>query len=171
MLSYYKRYRLILVLSSLLALGIAVGLILFAARDTVVFFFSPSELLSQSFPSEKRLRVGGLVVNGSVKKEEKTVRFVITDTVHSIPVVFTGFLPDLFREGQGVVAEGKLGTDGLFQASDVLAKHSETYMPPEVAETLKKTGKQPVDTTPPIATDILPYFPSSDEIPNRNHSQ
>lgn len=137
-----KQRRLAWIISGLLAFGTAVGLILLVARDSVVFFFSPSELVQRGItPDRRRVRMGGLVATGSVRKEGQTVRFVVTDMAHEITVVFTGLLPDLFREGQGVVAEGRLGADGVFQASGVLAKHDETYMPREVAEALKKGGQ------------------------------
>ncbi len=136
-----KKRRLAWVVSGLLALGMAVGLVLLAVRDSVVFFFSPSELAERPIALDRRLRIGGLVATGSVRKEGRLVHFVVTDMAHDIPVVFTGILPDLFREGQGVVAEGRLGADGVFQASEVLAKHDETYMPREVADTLKKAGQ------------------------------
>ena len=116
------------------------GLILTAVEDNIVFFFSPSDLKSRPVTADQRLRVGGLVEDGSVKKDGEVVRFVVTDNAEKLTIQYTGILPDLFREGQGIVAEGKLGTDGVFMASDVLAKHDENYMPPEVAEALKKTG-------------------------------
>lgn len=158
---YHKhKQHLVWTLFSLLMLGTAVSLILLAARDTVVFFFSPSELVQQSVSPDRRLRIGGLVANGSVQKDGQMVRFTVTDTIHDIPVVFIGVLPDLFREGRGVVAEGKLRADGLFQASDVLAKHNETYMPREVAETLKKAGRWQEQDYLPVNRTLLYPFPT-----------
>ncbi len=135
-----KRRRLYFVGLGLLGLFTATALILTAVEDNIVFFFSPSDLKARTVTADQRLRVGGLVEDGSVQKDGEKVRFVVTDNAEKLTIQYTGILPDLFREGQGIVAEGKLGTDGVFMASDVLAKHDENYMPPEVAEALKKTG-------------------------------
>ncbi|MCO5135015.1 MAG: cytochrome c maturation protein CcmE [Phyllobacteriaceae bacterium] len=118
----------------------AVLLIMFALRDEIVFFYSPTDILTESKarPGE-RFRLGGLVKEGSIEKSGETVRFVITDTEHEMPVTYVGILPDLFREGQGVIAEGSL-SDAVFSADTVLAKHDENYMPKEVADTLKEKG-------------------------------
>lgn len=125
----------------LAVLGVAVGLVLYAMRDSIVFFYSPSEVAEMRLAPGTRFRLGGLVETGSVVRGEgTTIRFVITDRAKTLPVTFTGVLPDLFREGQGVVAEGVLGADGVFQADNVLAKHDENYMPPEVAAKLKEKG-------------------------------
>jgi cytochrome c-type biogenesis protein CcmE len=122
-------------------LGLAVALVLFALRDTIVFFHTPKDVIEKQVAPGKRIRLGGLVAEGSLKRGEGlTVAFVITDTLKSIPVRYTGILPDLFREGQGVVAEGKLDADGRFIADSILAKHDENYMPPEVAKSLKEQG-------------------------------
>jgi cytochrome c-type biogenesis protein CcmE len=122
-------------------LGIAVLLVLYALRDTIVFFHTPSEVEAKQIAAGKRIRLGGLVAEGSLKRGEGlTVGFAITDTVKTINVSYTGILPDLFREGQGVVAEGKLDASGRFLADSVLAKHDENYMPPEVAKALKQQG-------------------------------
>ena len=123
----------------LAGLGIATALILNAIRNNLVFFFSPTQVAAKEAPVQKTFRVGGLVQQGSVKREDDglTMRFVVTDLAHSLPVVYTGILPDLFKEGKGVVAQGRLGTDGIFHADEVLAKHDENYMPPEAAEALK----------------------------------
>lgn len=150
-----KQRRMAWVISGLLALGAAVGLVLLAARDAVVFFFSPSELVQREIAADYRVRMGGLVAIGSVRKDGEVVRFVVTDMAHAITVLFTGILPDLFREGRGVVVEGRLGTDGIFQASGVLAKHDETYMPREVAAALKKGG-QWQGSVPPATADLSP---------------
>ena len=122
-------------------LSAAALLVAFALRDTIVFFHTPSEVIDKHIASGKRIRLGGLVANGSVKRGAGTsVEFAITDTVKTISVSYTGLLPDLFREGQGVVAEGKLDPAGHFLADTVLAKHDENYMPPEVAKALKAQG-------------------------------
>jgi len=122
-------------------LSAAVLLVAIALRDTIVFFHTPKEVAEKHIPAGKRIRLGGLVAEGSVKRGAGTaVEFAITDTVKTIPVSYTGLLPDLFREGQGVVAEGKLDPAGRFLADTVLAKHDENYMPREVVETLKKQG-------------------------------
>jgi len=136
-----KQRRFALIGTCLAILGVAVGLVLFALEDSIVFFYSPSDVREKNIATGQRFRLGGLVEQGSVKRGEGTqVRFVITDTANSIPVTYTGVLPDLFREGQGVITEGKLGADGVFVADSVLAKHDENYMPPEVAEALRKQG-------------------------------
>ena len=130
-----KQRRGVLIGTCLLVLGVAVGLALYAMRDSIVFFYSPSEVPKMHIAPGQRFRLGGLVEEGSVVRGEgTTVRFVVTDKASTLPVTFTGVLPDLFREGQGVVAEGVLGADGIFQADNVLAKHDEKYMPPEVAQ-------------------------------------
>jgi cytochrome c-type biogenesis protein CcmE len=136
-----KKRRLVLISSALAVLSLALGLVLLALRDNIVFFYGPSEL-AQKVPHEgQRLRIGGLVKQGSLKREgESTVRFAITDTKQEVGVIYTGMLPDLFREGQGVVAEGTLGPDKIFHADSILAKHDERYMPREVADALKKQG-------------------------------
>lgn len=122
-------------------LALAAILVLFAMRDSIVFFYTPSDLTEQKLTKDQRFRLGGLVADGSIKRGDGTkVRFVVTDTIETVPVVYDGILPDLFREGQGVVAEGKLDTAGTFQADTVLAKHDENYMPPEVAKSLKEKG-------------------------------
>lgn len=136
-----KQRRSVLIAASLAVLGVAAGLVLFALRDSIVFFYSPSDVAEISLAPDQRFRLGGLVEQGSVeRKGDATVRFAVTDGASSMPVTYKGILPDLFREGQGVVAEGKLDGDGVFAADSVLAKHDENYMPPEVAEALKKRG-------------------------------
>ncbi len=128
------------------ALGVAVALVLNAFQSNLVFFFTPTQVASNEAPRDRAFRVGGLVEEGSVARDKDalTVRFRVTDTAKAIPVVFTGILPDLFKEGKGVVAQGRLGSDGVFKASEVLAKHDENYMPPEAADALAKAGK-PMD--------------------------
>ncbi|MCB2101488.1 MAG: cytochrome c maturation protein CcmE [Rhodobacterales bacterium] len=137
-----KHKRLTFVIVALALLGAAVGLVLFAFTDNIVFFHSPTEVNEDAFRTDRRFRLGGLVEEGSVVKEQGTVKvsFRITDLAESVPVTYVGILPDLFREGQGVVAEGRL-ENGIFVAEEVLAKHDENYMPPEVAESLKASGK------------------------------
>ena len=130
------------IVAGLAALGVAAALVLNAFQSNLVFFFTPSQVVSNEAPRDRSFRIGGLVEAGSVVREKDalTVRFRVTDTAQTIPVVFTGILPDLFREGKGVVAQGKLASDGTFRASEVLAKHDENYMPPEAADALKKAG-------------------------------
>lgn len=136
-----KRQRLVMVAGGLVALAIAVGLVLFAFEDNLVFFYSPSEVKEKAIPADRRFRVGGLVEAGSVERNGLVTVFRVTDTVNAITIRHEGVLPDLFREGQGVVAEGALDAKGVFIASEVLAKHDETYMPPEVADALKRAGQ------------------------------
>jgi cytochrome c-type biogenesis protein CcmE len=123
-------------------LGVATALVLNAFQSNLVFFFTPTQVAQNEAPKDRVFRIGGLVEEGSVVREKDalTVRFKVTDTAKVIPVVYTGILPDLFKEGKGVVAQGRLGTDGVFKANEVLAKHDENYMPPEAAEALKKAG-------------------------------
>jgi cytochrome c-type biogenesis protein CcmE len=122
-------------------LCVAVFLVMFALRDTIVFFHTPKEVAEKRIAPGQRIRLGGLVANGSVQRGAGlVVEFAITDTTHTIPVRYAGVLPDLFREGQGVVAEGRLDAAGRFMADTILAKHDETYMPPEVAKALKAQG-------------------------------
>ena len=136
-----KQTRLALILSSLAALGLVVGLVLFAAKDSIVFFYTPSDLVEKSVKAGTRIRIGGMVVAGSWKKQPPAEnQFEVTDTLKTIAVSYTGLVPDLFREGQGVVTEGVLNADGSFKADTVLAKHDENYMPKEIADSLKKRG-------------------------------
>jgi cytochrome c-type biogenesis protein CcmE len=136
-----KQRRLYFVLLGMLAIGGATALVLTALGDTMVYFYTPSEMTGKQIGPERRVRIGGLVEKGSVAKVQETTTFTITDLTATLPVTYTGVLPDLFREGQGVVAEGRIGRDGVFHASEVLAKHDEKYMPKEVAEQLKKSGR------------------------------
>ena len=137
-----KNKRLSLIVATLTALAASVALILVAFEDNVVFFYSPSDLLKKRPGPTQKLRIGGLVKKDSIKREPgmTEVSFEVTDLNNSVPVVFNGILPDLFREEQGVVAEGRY-REQLFYATQILAKHDEQYMPPEVAESLKKSGK------------------------------
>jgi cytochrome c-type biogenesis protein CcmE len=123
------------------ALGIATALVLKAFQQNLVFFFTPSEVVENKAPQGRTFRIGGMVEKGSIKRDGVEVRFLVTDTAKTIPVVYRGALPDLFREGKGVVAQGQLGPDGVFQAREVLAKHDENYMPPEAAHAVEKAQK------------------------------
>ncbi|HEY2875879.1 MAG TPA: cytochrome c maturation protein CcmE [Reyranella sp.] len=136
-----KRKRLWLLVASLCVLGAATALVLSSLSDNLVFFYSPTQMAEKHPGPERRLRIGGLVEQGSVKKDGQEIRFIVTDLKQTVPVVYRGILPDLFREGQGVIAEGTLGADGVFIAREVLAKHDEKYMPPEVARALKESGR------------------------------
>jgi cytochrome c-type biogenesis protein CcmE len=120
------------------ALGVVTALVLSAFQENLVFFFTPTEVVANKAPQGRTFRIGGMVEKGSVKREGVDVRFVVTDTAKSLPVVYKGALPDLFREGKGVVAQGQLGADGVFRANEVLAKHDENYMPPEAKEAVEK---------------------------------
>ena len=138
-----RRRRLAFLLVGITFIGIATTLVLIAFEDSLVFFYSPSELSEMRIEPEQLLRLGGLVVEGSIKKDSDGIitNFSVTDLVSTVPVLYRGQLPDLFREGQGVVTEGKFSESGLFVASEVLAKHDENYMPAEVAEALKEAGQ------------------------------
>ncbi|MFP6728621.1 MAG: cytochrome c maturation protein CcmE [Alphaproteobacteria bacterium] len=138
-----KHRRLGFVVAGMVSLLIAAGLVLNAFEDNLVFFYSPSDLAEKSIPEGRRFRLGGLVEEGSVNRlaDGLTVEFTVTDLAAIVPVSYRGPLPDLFREGQGVVTEGKMAADGIFIADSVLAKHDENYMPPEVAEALKASGQ------------------------------
>ena len=134
-----RRKRLFVVLAILGGVSLAVTLAAMASRENIMFYYDPSQIASGKAPADKRIRIGGMVVKGSVSRKpgDLQVRFVLTDFAHQIPVEYTGVLPDLFREGQGIIAHGRLGPDGAFVADEVLAKHDEKYMPPEVAASLK----------------------------------
>ncbi len=136
-----KHQRLLLVLASLGLVGAGAALVLTAVEDSLVFFYTPADLVEREIAGGQLFRLGGLVEAGSVRQSGSTTTFRVTDLTRTVPVSFTGVLPDLFREGQGVVAEGSLQPDGTFMASQVLAKHDETYMPKEVADALKKSGR------------------------------
>jgi cytochrome c-type biogenesis protein CcmE len=137
-----KRRRLYLVIALLLSLGTAAALMLTAFEENIVFFHSPTDVVEKKPPEGRRFRLGGLVEEGSMVKDKDglTFRFTVTDTANVVPVSFRGILPDLFREGQGVVTEGSIGPGGVFIATEVLAKHDENYMPKEVADSLKAQG-------------------------------
>ncbi|MBV6658329.1 MAG: cytochrome c maturation protein CcmE [Devosiaceae bacterium] len=136
-----KGQRFLLISVALSLLAVATGLVLFAMRDSIAFFSSPTDLYSEPVSESQRIRLGGLVAEGTViRGVGDTVTFGVTDTNAVITVSYTGILPDLFREGQGVVTEGYLAPDGLFEADTVLARHDENYMPAEVAESLRQQG-------------------------------
>ena len=139
-----RHKRFILIAIGLGLLGLAAMLVLNAFQSNMVFFYTPTQVEKGEVPHGTGFRIGGLVVKDSLKREDDglTVRFVITDTAKTVPVVYKGVLPDLFKEGKGVVAQGKIGADGIFVASEVLAKHDENYMPPEAAEALKRAQQQ-----------------------------
>ena len=138
-----KRRRLIALLAGLCLLGAATAMVLAAFNDNLVFFYSPSDLVEKAIGPDRRVRIGGLVEPQSVARDPaaRQVKFRVTDGKTDIAVVYGGVLPDLFREGQGVVAEGRMRADGVFAATTVLAKHDEKYMPPEVADALKRAGR------------------------------
>ncbi len=138
-----RHKRLAAIAAGLALLAIAAALVLNAFQSNLVFFFSPTQVAAGEAPRDRAFRVGGLVQSGSLKRgaEGLTVHFVVTDTAHSIPVAYSGILPDLFREGKGVVAQGRVGPDGVFRATEVLAKHDENYMPPEAAHALEQASK------------------------------
>ena len=143
-----RHKRIAIIAGGLAALGIAAALVLNAFESNVVFFFTPTQVAAGEAPKGRTFRIGGLVKSGTLQRNDMTIRFVVTDTAREIPVAYTGILPDLFREGKGVVAQGKVGDDGLFVASEVLAKHDENYMPPDAkhavdsAQQAAKTLKQ-----------------------------
>jgi len=138
-----RHRRLILVVAGLALLGVTAALVLNAFQSNLVFFFSPSQVAANEAPINKTFRLGGMVEQGSLKRlpDGMTVEFVVTDTAKTIPVRYKGILPDLFREGKGVVAQGRLDADGTFHAQEVLAKHDENYMPPEAADAIAKAQK------------------------------
>jgi cytochrome c-type biogenesis protein CcmE len=136
-----RHKRLALIGGIVTSVAIAAGLVLNAFQSNLVFFFSPSQVVAKEAPTARTFRLGGLVKEGSVKRNGTEVVFAVTDTAQTIQVKYTGILPDLFKEGKGVVAQGQLGGDGVFAAREVLAKHDENYMPPEAAEALKRAGE------------------------------
>ena len=138
-----RHKRMLLIGVGVLVLAGAVALVLSAFEKNLVFFFSPSQVAANEAPKGRTFRIGGMVEAGSLKRADDgvTVRFIVTDTAHRLPVTYKGALPDLFKEGKGVVAQGQLGGDGVFTASEVLAKHDENYMPPEAAHALEQAAK------------------------------
>ncbi len=152
--------RILAVVGGLAAVSLAAALVLNAFRSNLVFFFSPTQVAAHEAPRERSFRIGGLVQAGSVKRDAGglTVRFIVTDLAQTVPVTYTGLLPDLFKEGKGVVAQGKLGADGVFRAEQVLAKHDENYMPPEAAEALARArqGQLPGGAMKPAVQELRP---------------
>ena len=136
-----RHKRAALIVAALAAVGIAATLILNAFRSNIVFFFTPTQVATKEAPVGRGFRIGGMVKEGSLKREGVNVQFIVTDFAKSVPVAYTGILPDLFKEGKGVVAQGSLDSDGVFHATEVLAKHDENYMPPEAADALKRAQK------------------------------
>jgi cytochrome c-type biogenesis protein CcmE len=147
-----RQRRIAIIAGIVVAVGAGVGLVLNAFQSNLVFFFSPTQVASGESPADRTFRLGGLVVAGSVKRTGTEIEFGVTDTARTITVRYTGILPDLFKEGKGVVAQGKLGGDGVFMAREVLAKHDENYMPPEAAEALARAQK----TNQKIADTVVP---------------
>lgn len=145
-----RHKKLVVILLALAGIGIAAALVLNAFRSNLVFFFSPSEVAEGKAPTDRAFRIGGLVEDGSLQRNPDglTVSFVVTDTAKTIPVTYKGILPDLFKEGKGVVAEGTMGVDGRFTATQVLAKHDENYMPPEAAHALEQAAKAQATVAP-----------------------
>jgi cytochrome c-type biogenesis protein CcmE len=137
-----RQKRIALIAGGLVALGIAAGFVLNALDSNIAFFVTPSEIAAGKAPQGKAFRLGGMVKEGSVQRDNLTVHFVVTDTAKDVPVAYTGILPDLFKEGKGAVAQGKMGPDGVFIASEVLAKHDENYMPPEAQHAMDQAQAQ-----------------------------
>jgi len=136
-----RHRRAVLIIAGVAVVGVAAALILSAFRQNLVFFYTPSDIVANKVPANQTFRVGGLVESGSLKREGVRVTFRVTDTAQTITVSYDGILPDLFREGKGVVAEGKIDSGGMFHASEVLAKHDENYMPPDAAHALEQAEK------------------------------
>lgn len=136
-----RHKRAAIIAGGLAAISLAAFLVLNAFESNLVFFFSPSQVTAGEAPKNRTFRVGGMVKVGSIVRKDLTVSFIVTDTAHEMPVTYTGILPDLFREGKGVVAQGKLNNEGLFTAAEVLAKHDENYMPPEAQHAVDQAQK------------------------------
>jgi cytochrome c-type biogenesis protein CcmE len=148
-----RHQRIIIATGIVAVVGAAAALVLNAFQSNLVFFYSPSQVAAQEAPLGRTFRLGGLVETNSVKREGVAVNFVVTDTAKSVPVRYEGILPDLFKEGKGVVAQGQL-RNGVFEAREVLAKHDENYMPPEAAEALKHASPSNQKTTPSVVTEL-----------------
>ena len=145
-----RQTRFALIAGGVLVLALAAAFVLNAFQSNLVFFFTPTQVAQGEAPQGRMFRIGGLVKDGSLQRQDVQVQFVVTDTARDIPVVYSGLLPDLFKEGKGVVAQGRLGADGLFTATEVLAKHDENYMPPEAQHALDKaTAGQAAQTVKP----------------------
>jgi cytochrome c-type biogenesis protein CcmE len=147
-----RHKRAAIVIGVLAAIGTAVALVLNAFNSNLVFFYTPSQIASKEAPLGRTFRIGGLVQAGSVARDGVSVTFTVTDTAKSVPVRYEGVLPDLFKEGKGVVAQGQLGADGVFAAREVLAKHDENYMPPEAADALQRADKMKAKVAGTLAT-------------------
>ena len=142
-----RHKRIAIIVGALAGLGIAAGLVLNALQSNVAFFFTPTQVTTGEAPKNRTFRVGGMVRQGSLQRDQMTVHFVITDTAKDVAVSYTGILPDLFKEGKGAVVQGKLGADGQFVATEVLAKHDENYMPPEAKHAVDKAEAAKMGTT------------------------
>ena len=164
-----RRKRLFVVLGILGGVAASVSLAVMASRENIMFYYDPSQVAAGKAPAARRFRIGGMVVKGSVKRKpgDLQVRFVLTDFAHQVPVEYTGVLPDLFREGQGIIAHGTLNANGAFVADKVLAKHDEKYMPPEVAASLKNKAARTPAASLPIA-DAPPANGTAGNGPNVN---
>ncbi|MDP2825676.1 MAG: cytochrome c maturation protein CcmE [Sulfuritalea sp.] len=138
-----RQKRIALIAGGLVSLAVAAMLTLNALDSNIALYVTPTEVAAGKSPQGKAFRIGGLVKEGSVKRQDMTVRFIITDTAKEIPVAYTGILPDLFRDGKGAVVQGRLGSDGVFTATEVLAKHDENYMPPEAKHAIDQAQKKP----------------------------
>src|SRR5512139_1317618 len=136
-----RHKRITIIVGALAGLGVAAGLVLNALQSNVAFFYTPTQVVSGEAPKHRAFRVGGMVREGSLKRDQMTVHFVVTDTAKDVPVSYTGILPDLFKEGKGAVVQGKLGNNGEFVATEVLAKHDENYMPPEAKHAMDQAAK------------------------------
>ena len=153
------------VVIGLSVVAVAVTLVLRAFNANIVLYINPTEVAQKKIPKDRNFRIGGMVTAGSLKRQPDglTVKFSVTDMVETVPVSYTGILPDLFKEGKGVVAQGRLDADGVFRATEVLAKHDENYMPPAAADALKKAGRNmdgtPIKLTPPPTTTPTPTPP------------
>jgi cytochrome c-type biogenesis protein CcmE len=147
-----RHHRFAWIGAGLAALGVAAALVLSAFQSNLVFFFTPSQVVAKEAPQSRPFRIGGLVEGGSLKRDPNslTVQFRVTDTAQTIPVTYTGLLPDLFKEGKGVVAQGSLGADGAFHATEVLAKHDENYMPPEAKQAIDQAQKRSAMSLPSL---------------------
>lgn len=143
-----RHKRAALIVGGLAAIGIAAALVLNALDSNIALYVTPSEVAAGKAPHGKAFRIGGMVKDGSLRRDNLTVRFVVTDTAKDIPVAYTGILPDLFKEGKGAVVQGRLGPDGVFNATEVLAKHDENYMPPEAAHAVEQAKKAQKTLTP-----------------------
>lgn len=156
-----RQKKFVFILVALAALGAAVGLVLYALKDNVSLYFTPTQVYNKEAPQGRNFRIGGLVEAGSVQRQKDglTVHFTVTDTVRSMPVIYKGILPDLFKEGKGVVVQGQLEEGNLFHAEEVLAKHDENYMPPEAKDALDKAAKAQSAKDPSAAGAALPITP------------